>query len=253
MYRKWSRDEEILALVLYCQIPFGKIHAHNPEIIKLASSLSRTPASVSMKMCNFARFDSTLTARGITELQNGSKLDELIWDEFRTNWEGLVIESKLAAERLNIKLGDDEPEVSDLPIGYTQEQFINVRRNQSFFRKAVLSSYEHTCCITGLAIPKLLIASHIKPWWASDPAAERTNPQNGLCLNALHDRAFDQGLITITPDYRIELSHLIRDEYDSEIVAQWFYQYEGTKIRLPNRFAPAKEYLEYHNEHIFKS
>lgn len=164
MSKNWSRDEEILALILYCQIPFGKIHSHNPEIIKLASSLNRTPASVSMKMCNFARFDPTLTARGISGLQNGSKLDQLIWEEFHANWEGLVAEGKFVAERLNIEPDDNNSEVVDLPIGYTQEQLVNVRRNQSFFRRAVLSSYEHTCCITGLAIPKLLIASHIKPW-----------------------------------------------------------------------------------------
>lgn len=251
MAKTWSHDEEVLALALYCQIPFGKIHAHNPEVKRLADSLGRTPASVSMKMCNFARFDPSLSSRGITGLQNGSKLDKQVWSEYHKNWEALVAESEGVAGRLHIPITSGETDRFSLPVGYSQEQIVNVRRNQAFFRKAVLSAYENKCCITGLAIPQLLIASHIKPWRSSDSASERTNPQNGLCLNALHDRAFDQGLITVTPDYQIVLSRSIRELYDSEITREWFYRYDGAHITPPSRFAPSKEFLEYHNEHIF--
>jgi len=54
------------------------------------------------------------------------------------------------------------------------------------------------------SIPELLIASHIIPWARDDK--NRMNPANGLCLNALHDKAFDKGLITITPDFVVRIS-----------------------------------------------
>ena len=76
-------------------------------------------------------------------------------------------------------------------------------RGQYFFRLAVLNSYENKGCITGLPYTELLVASHIKPWKDSDLKVEKTNPMNGLSLNALYDKAFDKGLITITPDYQL--------------------------------------------------
>lgn len=90
MARKWTKDEEILAFALYCKTPFGKIHSRNDEIIQLANALERTPASVSMKLCNFARFDERLQARGVAGLSNGSHLDEEIWNEFSKNLIGVL-------------------------------------------------------------------------------------------------------------------------------------------------------------------
>lgn len=68
-----------------------------------------------------------------------------------------------------------------------------------FFRRSVLASYNFRCCFTNIAIPDLLIAGHIIPW--SIESEHRTNPANSLCLNALHYKAFDKGLMIITPDY----------------------------------------------------
>ena len=79
--------------------------------------------------------------------------------------------------------------------GKEKERIIKTRVNQSLFRKVVLATYNNKCCITGLAQPELLIASHIIPWSVNEK--ERLNPSNGICLNALHDKAFDSGLIAI--------------------------------------------------------
>jgi len=91
MGKFWTENEEILALALYCKVPFGKIHAGNPLIKELALLLDRTPGSVSMKMCNFARFDPALRSRGVVGLSNGSRLDEDDWSKFRINLEALDI------------------------------------------------------------------------------------------------------------------------------------------------------------------
>ena len=98
----------------------------------------------------------------------------------------------------------------------------------------------------------MLIASHIKPWSVSDEKTERTNPCNGLCLNAFHDRAFDQGLITIDKNYRIIVSSALKNSEMDEDTKQWLLHYSGEQIFLPERFIPNKTFLQYHNDCIFK-
>ena len=122
------------------------------------------------------------------------------------------------------------------------------RVNQSYFRNSLLQNYHGTCCITGMQIPKLLIASHIKPWKASTPN-EKTAASNGLLLNAFHDRAFDQGLISIDDDYRIMVNHdKVRH---SDINDRWLYDFDGHEISLPAISQPSHEFIEYHHKHIF--
>ena len=133
-----------------------------------------------------------------------------------------------------------------------RERVINERIGQHFFRKAVLSSYNNCCCMTGISIGELLIASHIKPWKISNNENEKTNPRNGLCLNALHDKAFDQGLITIDTNYKIIVSSKLKDKKVDDITKLWITRSEGKEIILPNRFLPDKHFIEYHNDVIFK-
>lgn len=237
---KWSEDETILAFFYYCKIPFGKIGKAHPEIIRLAGLLGRTPSSVVLKMGNLAHFDPDQRLRNITGLKNASKTDKEVVSRFFSNWEDLTV----IAEQIEAKLSQADELL--LP-GLTVDATVKQRVNQQFFREAVLSSYQGRCCITGINEPSLLIASHIKPWKDSDPFTERTNPSNGLCLNALHDRAFDQGLITVLPDYTVRVSSKIKKIENGGILLQSNMQ----KIALPDRFAPKREFLEYHNDVIF--
>lgn len=73
-----------------------------------------------------------------------------------------------------------------------------------------------------------------------------------MCLNALHDRAFDAGLITIDEDYRVVVSKNIKEsEFDSQS-ADFFLPFEGKQIELPSRFMPDLEFIRYHNVNVFK-
>ena len=96
-----------------------------------------------------------------------------------------------------------------------------------------------------MVLPELLVASHIKPWKDSDVKTERTNPSNGLCLNALHDKAFDK-------EYRVVNSAKISATAMDEDTKDWLMSYEGKQIILPDRFYPDKEFIEYHNDMIFQ-
>jgi putative restriction endonuclease len=252
--KNWSREETIVAFNLYCKIPFGKISKSNPDVIRLARLIGRTPSAVGMKLGNLGRFDPELQKRGVGGLSQGSKMDEIVWKEFHGNWDSLAYESeRLLLQFQNEKESALEQEIVDipLPIGADKQQSVKVRVNQRFFRDAVLSAYDNKCCISGLDQPRLLIASHIKPWKDSNPATERTNPRNGLCLGALYDKAFDAGLMTIAPDFRIVLSGSLRDALPRKVVQETFLRFEGSKITTPQRFLPLKEALEWHNQLIF--
>jgi predicted restriction endonuclease len=108
---------------------------------------------------------------------------------------------------------------------------IKIRVGQHFFRRSVLSAYLGRCCITGLTEPKLLVASHIVPWRTN--ANHRLNPRNGLCLSVLHDKAFDLGMFTLTPDFKIKASGYIQAMANNPFSANWLVGLEGKSIELP--------------------
>jgi len=245
----WTRNELLLAINLYCKIPFGKIHTGNPEVQKLAALIGRTPSSVSYKLVNFASLDPSLQERGIVGAKNASKLDREIWNEFYGNWETLAYQSeklRAEAEKLPLEAMVELPE-SELPReGIERERLIKTRVNQSFFRKTILASYDNTCCITGISHPDFLIAGHIKPWSLDEK--NMLNPRNRIAINPLHDKAFEHGYITITPDYLIKVSSKISKIMDSDNHANFFLKYNKAPIILPKRFYPDREFLEYHYE-----
>ncbi len=248
----WTKEETIIAFNVYCKIPFKDSRSTHPTIVKYANIIGRSPAALNMKIGNFGRLDPELKKHGIGGLINGSKLDEVVWNEFNGNWEKLTYESELLIAKLQNKTIEESTdiEISDIPEGKERETIIKARINQSFFRNMILASYNQKCCITGLSIPDFLVASHIVPW--KNDEKNRLNPQNGLCLNSIHDRAFDQGFITVTPDYKIIVSRYF-DNYESDkVIRDLFLKYDRQTISLPDRFLPSTDFLEYHNNKIFR-
>ncbi len=250
--RLWTREELILAINLYCKLPFGRLHNLNPEVINLATLINRTPSSVAYKLVNFASLDPSLKARGIKGASNASKLDNEIWNEFFTAWDILPYESeKLLAhfKQTTIEELNQIPE-EELPTeGKVREQVVKVRVNQSFFRRSILAAYNNKCCITGISQPELLIAGHIRPWGIDEK--NRLNPRNGIAINALHDKAFEAGLMTITPEYTIKISSQILQQKNQHSI-DFFTKFENHQIILPSRFLPDIEFLRYHNDVRFK-
>lgn len=257
---KWTREHFLIALNLYCKLPFGKLHHRNPIIVDAARQMGRTPNSLAMKLCNFAALDPVQQARGIRGLPGATKQDRAMWDDFFTNLPVLGAESE---QLLHDLFTHDEAKEVDLlardkvrftiPTGPTEiRTTVKARRGQQFFRQAVLTAYGVRCCLTSIPVPRLLVASHIKRW--SDFPAERLNPRNGLCLSSLHDAAFDNGLITLDEDLRVVLSKQLRSYLPQEALEQSFVRFEGQRIRLPEKLAePDPACLAYHREHIFQN
>jgi putative restriction endonuclease len=249
--RDWTREELIVAFNLYCRIPFGRIHIRNPLVIELANAIGRTPSAVSWKLANFARLDPTLQKRNIVGATHGARSEVEVWNEFSNDWEKLAFESERLLKRMTGHFYSFNEEDPRFPEGKSREAIVRTRMNQGFFRAAVLAAYGAKCCITGLSVPQLLTASHIVPW--SVDIKNRTNPRNGLCLNAIHDRAFDCGLLTVTPDLTVKLSPKLRRNSTDNAAREFVHKYQGVSISLPRRFTPDMEFIRYHNEQIFLS
>lgn len=264
--KPWTREQLVLVMNLYCRIPFGRQHSRAPEVIELAQVLGRTPGSVAMKLNNLTSLDPEEKARGVVGLPGASQLDRHVWDEFHADWEGMAAESELLWEktvRHHAALPSAEGERSaksarplpeglpeSFPTGSTEsKRTVKVRLAQAFFRRTVLAAYHGCCCVSGNPVPELLIASHILPW-AAFPE-HRANPSNGLCLSRLHDAAFDKGLITFDETRALVLSKRLKDYLLNEAIRVNFASYEGSVLRVPEKFFPEERFLAHHRENIF--
>jgi putative restriction endonuclease len=248
----WTREELILAFGLYCRIPFKKTKANNPAVIELATLLNRSPASVARKLGNFGSFDPELRKQQVKGLIHVGKLDGQIWEEFHNDWNRLVLEERRLRDELGLNPASPLEAEEDFiqPQGPSEKEIIRrARIHQAFFRATVLSSYDETCCVTGLRITQCLIASHIRPW--STDAQFRTDPRNGLCLSATFDRLFDCGLMTISDDLHVVISQRLRKSGEKR-VAELISEFHGAPIIRPRRFLPFPAHLEWHRANVFK-
>lgn len=252
--RVWSEPETLCAFRLYCATPFGRLHQHNPEIIELAEKLGRTPSAVGMKACNFASLDPAHRARGVGGLPNRSKVEEAIWQRFQADSAAVALEAEAAWESLGMPTDGDDPTPTlqdqpapglEVPTGPSESSATrSVRLLQGFFRRTVLSGYGHRCALTGLAHRQLLVASHIIPWSADE--GRRADPRNGLCLNALADKAFDRGLFTLDDDLSVILAPSLRETDLGGTLAEHLAGWEGRRLRPPERFEPDGEAVRWH-------
>lgn len=134
---------------------------------------------------------------------------------------------------------------NDASIPETQRTaIVQSRIGQGTFRKQLIEKYQGHCIITGIDHPKLLVASHIKPWAVSSNE-ERLQVDNGLLLSATYDRLFDSGLITFDGSGKIFLSSLL----SSANIARLHLVPQTSYMLM---LSPQMElHLEYHNDKIF--
>lgn len=227
------------ALALYLLTAFGRFHSRNPDIIDLARRLDRTPSAVALKLSNLAALDTSIPQKG---LANASNMERLVWAKFLADpsnaleaYEAQTLSEQPQFQTPNPKLqpaGMAEPtahfdstRASDQPAETTR------RIGQDFFRRIILNSYQKRCALTGIEDRRLLNASHIVAW--KDDPRNRVNPSNGICLNVLHDRAFDRHLITFDEDYRMKIAPHV-----PTVARQELGRMASAKLELPTRFLP---------------
>lgn len=131
---------------------------------------------------------------------------------------------------------------------YGRPQVVLPRTGQEAFRIIVADSYQRQCAISSSHIIHILDAAHIKPY---STAGGTHSPTNRILLRQDIHTLFDRGYLTVTPEYKVEVSKRIKGEFNNGIE---YYAMHGNQIHLPalEQFKPAKDYLIWHNEKIFR-
>jgi putative restriction endonuclease len=136
-----------------------------------------------------------------------------------------------------------------------------VRIGQHRFAREVLRNHGHRCVFCGFTLvidarraPRMLNASHIKPWRASDHR-ERIDVANGLAACPTHDAAFDSGLLTVDPAMNIHVHpQLTRAAAaDPAVHAAFGRPPMAERLLLPAQaIPPERTYLHWHGTHVFR-
>ena len=215
------------------------MHKGNAEVKKLSAILGRrTPDAVAMRLGNYAHVDPFHQERGVVGLKKGIRQVEPIWAEFNDNKEELVYESeRILADYQHTTIEEAYPEIEfDLKdlTGEMKIRAVKVRVNQNVFRKMILKTYTNQCAISGIDLPELLVAGHIIPW--SENKQERLNPENGLCLSNLYDRAYEKALICIDTEYKLLISKQLKTESSKPFYQEFFGRFEHQLIRVPKTY-----------------
>jgi hypothetical protein len=249
--KRWTRDEVLLALHLYERIPFGQQHQGNAQVIALAARLGRTPSSIAMKLNNLTSLDPEEAARGVAGLPGASELDRLTWASFRSDPAVVLDAERLWEEWNGEEEGSPEGEAARAWLGATERVALrSVRLAQQYFRRVVLTNFDGRCALTGIDAPALLVASHIVGWAVAPE--HRVNPRNGLCLNRLHDAAFDRHLITFDEQLRLVLGRALRERMPGADFDHLFSRHEGQPLRGVARHEISRELLRRHQEEFHR-
>jgi len=161
-----------------------------------------------------------------------------IWNNVLHAWEHLQI----------FNLDREAHRIEEEHARYGKETTIRPRLGQGAFRILVTDAYDRACAITEEHSLPALEAAHIKPFTESGPHAIN----NGLLLRSDFHRLFDRGYITVSPEYKIEISRQLREEFKN---GRSYYPFQGRSLSHLPLFPddrPRKELLSWHNEHVFK-
>ena len=126
-----------------------------------------------------------------------------------------------------------------------EREIRRARDGQGRYRELLLEQCRF-CPFTMIADERLLIASHIKPWAASE-LEEKTDPYNGYILSPLYDRLFDRGFITFTPE-----RHVILSEFISPFTWKQINLKNDTFVKALPMDDKRIAYLTFHHQSVFK-
>ena len=192
---------------------------------------------------------------GCTILSNPFFLDEDNYIDQPQDWNPKTRPGKYydTNEDLGLKLWDDvqpflwaEPEEEQIRSG--KPQLILPRLGQGGFRSVIRTNYNNRCAITNEKTLPVLEAAHIKPY----SQGGKHEPSNGILFRSDIHKLFDSGYVTVTSDYKFEVSERIREEFEN---GRDYYALNGKGIFVPkenNRAPPEITFLEWHNDNCYK-
>lgn len=166
------------------------------------------------------------------------------YDTEREIGQALWTEVSQAASALGLWRPD---EMQDEPKRDAPQYLVKGRLGQGAFRVLVTDAYRRRCAITGERTLPVLEAAHIKPYASDGPNLT----QNGLLLRSDLHKLFDIGYLTVTPEYRVEVSARIKEEYQN---GREYYAHHGQQLLiLPDAAEelPSKDFLDWHNQSVY--
>jgi putative restriction endonuclease len=163
----------------------------------------------------------------------------------RRIWE-MVVERLQGTPRASGR-GAETSGAPELPGGYGDPLLQPRRLGQGTFRALVTDTYERRCAITHERALPALDAAHILPFHQVQVHSVR----NGILLRSDVHRLFDAGYVTVTPDYRVEASQRMRDDFND---GDNYLKLHGARVWVPEdpRVQPDPEGLRWHNEERFR-
>lgn len=242
--RPWTEDEFVLALELYFRIPFGSIGKSNPDIIKLANFINRTPSSVGMRLSNYAHLDPKLPANG---LSGGGKNCAVYWEKYANNLGQLKSDAAISRARIIESASSTSSILQRVKeIDRLVDDMYDFK-----FQDIIMSNYHTKCALTGMSIPNLVVGCHIIPTSVNED--ENLKASNGICLTILHAKAFVDGLISFDSDYRLHISpELKRYQFENGYSSN-FKRYENKQLSLGDIILkPNPEFLDWHFQTVFR-
>ncbi len=148
-------------------------------------------------------------------------------------------------KRVSVESGRDANEPA---ARYGDPVLVKLRLGQGAFRVLVTDAYRRRCAITGESTLPVLEAAHILPFAESGPH----EISNGMLLRSDFHKLFDLGFITVTQDFRVEVSSRIREEWFN---GKAYYSLHGKELaNLPEPIAhrPDPVFLRWHNQNRFQ-
>ncbi len=189
-----------------------------------------------------------------------------LWIPVPTDWKQNIVQGKgydpasaegralfeslqAALQRLGATLAARPAARERLPVpaeGYGKPHLVEPRLGQGAFRVLVTEVYDRRCAISGERVLPVLEAAHIRPYKQGGPHAIT----NGVLLRSDYHTLLDGGYLTITPDYRLEVSRRIREDFEN---GRDYYARQGAMIRRPAQAGdcPDRAVLEWHNQNVF--
>lgn len=281
----------LCASLLIDHRPFGSSSAHKAgfPVQHLARLYHRPPTSILAKMANL---DGTRSNGGKYELEVAARLQsngELLRDIYRRilrSARSVGIDRDQLPDFLGLEGGDElwlagQDQLQDYDIEVALQQRVDdftakrddlapevtqrlltstARIGQHRFASGVLSNHGHRCVFCGLPgtiagkrRPRLLTASHIKPWRSSSDK-ERLDVRNGLTACPTHDVAFDTGLITVDKNLRIHRAPDVKAALSGDAALRYSFAkppLEDTLILPVTAQKPEIAYLAWHRNEIF--
>lgn len=148
-------------------------------------------------------------------------------------------------KRLSSQAKDRKKTVTDVVVVGETSQVVSVRSGQSDFSKAVRKNFGQRCCFPECDVDEdaLLIGAHIERW--ADAPSGRGKVANGLCLCALHDRAFEVGLFVLTDDFQVHVT--TRNSGNRTWLKKHLLPHSGVRIRLGS-VKPSKASIRRHRK-----